>query len=215
MSIYEGISHILSPNKVSNPIWNYVVLSIAFISEGISWAIAYKEFRKENSEGNIIGAIRLSKDPTVFTVLLEDSAALAGLVVAFLGVFLGQIFNSPYLDGVASIIIGLILAAVSLFLARESKGLLLGESAGRKVIRRIREISESDPAVRAVQGLFTMHLGPDHILLNMNIEFDRKVNLSDLPSIIDRLEANIKKEYPVIDQIFIEVGSLKKEDSLK
>lgn len=210
MSIYEGLTHLSHPAEAGNPLVNYIVLAIAFISESISWGIAYKEFRKDNSNGNIVAAIRRSKDPTNYTVLLEDSAALAGLVVAFLGVFLGHYFKDPLIDGIASILIGFILCAVSLFLAYESKALLLGESASKEVVKRICEISEKDPDVKSVQGLLTMHFGPDHILLNMNIEFDKKVNLQDLPSVIDRLEEKIRKEYPEIDQIFIEAGAIKR-----
>lgn len=209
MSIYEGITHLLHPNKIEDPTLNYIVLAVAFISESISWIISYREFRKESQDKNLFSAIRASKNPTNYTVVMEDSAALAGLAVAFLGVYFGNKFNNPYFDGGASIIIGLILAAVSLFLARESKGLLLGESAGKQVVKRICEISEKDPAVKSVEGLLTMHFGPDHILLNMNVEFDKKVTLSDLPSVIDRLETKIRNEYPEIDQIFIEVGSIK------
>src|SRR5262249_31713382 len=122
MSIYEGVQHLRHPAPVADPFWNYAVLGFAAIFEGFAWFVAYREFRAANKEGGLLAAIRASKDPTGFTVLIEDSAAMLGLFVAFLGIFLGQQLKNPYADGVASILIGVILALVAILLASESKG---------------------------------------------------------------------------------------------
>jgi cation diffusion facilitator family transporter len=205
MSIYEGITHLLHPNEIRDPMLNYVVLAIAFVAEGISWVIALREFRHERQQTNFWRAFRSSKDPTIFTVLSEDSAALIGILVAFLGVYLGHRWQSPYPDAVASILIGLILAAVALFLAYESKELLVGESADPAVVKRIRDLTESDPGIQGVQRLLTMHLGPRQILLNMDLAFATGLTAAELPTVIARVEDRIRREFPEIGQIFIEV----------
>ena len=205
MSIYEGISHLLHPSEIRDPTWNYVVLAVAFVAEGISWLIALREFLHERQQTDFWRAFRSSKDPTVFTVLSEDSAALVGILIAFLGVYWGYRTRSPYPDAVASILIGLILAGVALFLASESKELLVGESADPVVVRRIRDLTESDPGIRAVQRLLTMHLGPRQVLLNMDLSFATGLKAAELPTVIARVEDRIRGEFPAIGQIFIEV----------
>ncbi|MEO0849158.1 MAG: cation diffusion facilitator family transporter, partial [Cyanobacteria bacterium J06648_1] len=129
MSIYEGIVHVNHPEPLSDPRWNYGVLGFAVIFEGYSWNVALQEFLRSKGEESFWRAIRASKDPTIFTILFEDTAALIGLFVAFLGVLGGHLLNNVYLDGVASIIIGVILCGVDLLLATESKDLLIGEGA--------------------------------------------------------------------------------------
>src|SRR5258706_5678288 len=129
MSMYEGIIHLLHPHPLRDPGWNYVVLSLAFLFESLSWIVAFREFRAVIGAQTLWQAVHTSKDPTTFTILLEDTAAIGGLIVAFIGVFLGHQFNNPYIDGSASLIIGAILASVALLLAYESKGLLVGEGA--------------------------------------------------------------------------------------
>lgn len=205
LSIYEGISHFLHPRVITDPTWNYAVLGIAFIAEGVSWSIAFREFMRNKRQSNFWKAFRASKDPSVYTVLSEDSAALAGVMVAYVGVYLGHRFQTPYPDAMASIIIGLILGAVAVFLAYESKDLLVGESADPYVVGRIREIAETDPGVRRVQRLLTMHFGPDQVLLNMDLAFSTQMTVSDLPKVIERVEENIRREFPEIQRIFIEV----------
>lgn len=205
MSFYEGIAHIFHPAEIRDPTWNYVVLGIAFITEGSSWTIAFREFLRQRRQKNLWRAFRASKDPSVYTVVSEDSAALAGLLVAFLGVFFGHRVENPLFDAIASIIIGSILGAVAVFLAYESKGLLLGESVDQEVKQRIREITENDPGVKQVQRLLTMHFGPDQVLLNMDLEFSLGVSAADLPQVIKRVEEGIRREFPEIRNIFIEV----------
>jgi cation diffusion facilitator family transporter len=137
MSMYEGISHLFHPNPLTNPLWNYVVLGSAIVFEGFVWVIAFKAFRAVQGGQSLWQAVRTSKDPTTFAVLFEDTAALLGLLVALLGVYFGHQFDNPYLDGTASIVIGLILAVVAMLLAYESKGLLVGESADTQAVAGI------------------------------------------------------------------------------
>ena len=210
MSIYEGITHLRHPAVIQNPAWNYVVLGIAFIAEGTSWAIALKKFLEKKRRGRgLWQALRASKNPAVFVVLAEDSAALAGILVAFLGVLLGHRLQNPYLDGTASIIIGLILATVAGFLAYESRDLLLGESADADVVQSIRKVAGADPAVLGVSHPLTMHFGPEQVLLNLDIEFRPDLSASEITAAVDRLEAGIRRERPSIKRIFIEAESLK------
>lgn len=210
MSIYEGISHIRHPALIVDPTWNYVVLGIAFIAEGTSWAIALNKLLKRKKAGQgIWDALRASKNPAVFVVLAEDSAALAGILVAFLGVLLGHTLRNPYLDGAASIIIGMILATVAGFLAYESRDLLVGESADADVLQSIRSLAEADPAVVGVSRPLTMHFGPEQVLLNLDIEFRPDLSASEITAAVDRLEAGIRKERPSIKRIFIEAESLR------
>jgi cation diffusion facilitator family transporter len=213
MSVYEGIIHVMHPQPVTDPVWSYIVLGVAFIAEGTSWVIALKEFSPSVEAKNAWQALRLSKDPAIFTVLAEDSAALAGIIVAFLGVFLGNFLSNPYLDGVASIIIGIILAAVAFFLAFESRDLIVGESAGSSMTKRICEIAQAEPGVRSVRKSLTMHFGPEQVLLAMEIEFKPDLSASDVASVIDRMETKIRQAMPQVVNIFIEAESLKPSSS--
>jgi cation diffusion facilitator family transporter len=205
MSVYKGINDMFHPNEIRDPVWNYAVLGIAFIAEGASWVIAFRAFWHHKRQGNLWRAFRASKDPSVFVVLSEDTAAIAGLIVAFMGVFLSHRMQWPYPDAMASILIGLILGTVAVILAYESKDLLVGESADPEVVRRIREIAGNDPGIRRVQRLLTMHFGPDQVLLNMDLEFTAGIAAADLPKVIERVEESIRREFPEIQRIFIEV----------
>jgi cation diffusion facilitator family transporter len=204
ISVYEGITHLQHPAKPIDPFWSYLVLSIAFVVEGISWMIALRELLARKSEEGFWHSLWTSKDPTIFTVLAEDSAALGGLIIAFLGIFLSHELNLPVLDAVSSILIGVLLAGVAVYLIFESKGLLIGESADPHVIRRIREIAEADVAVKEVRKALTMHFGPDTILLNMAIEFQPHLSAAELAHTVDRLEEKIRSAMPGVTQIFIE-----------
>ena len=145
ISAYEGLLHILDPEPVESPVWNYSVLGLAVLFEGYSLYIAFKAFQSAKGDKDFWHSIRTSKGPTTFTVLFEDSAAMLGLLVALLGVYLAHNFNNPYFDGAASIGIGIILAAVAVFLAYETKGLLVGEGADPEMLGDIRRLAESDP----------------------------------------------------------------------
>lgn len=208
MSIYEGINHLLYPAPLEDPLWNYVVLGLAVVFEGFSWSIALRELIADKGEENIWQAIRSSKDPTIFTILLEDSAALLGLAIAFLGVFLGHLLNNVYLDGVASIVIGVILIIVSVFLIYESKGLLIGEGANPQTVASIAKITQADPAVSKVVRVLTLYFGPQEVLLNLEIQFQPNLSTEKLALAIERLEKQIRQEHPEIKRIFIEAKSI-------
>lgn len=213
ISLYEGITHLLNPHPLENPLWNYIVLGVAVLFEGYSWTVALKAFLPYKGNQSFWQAIRTSKDPTTFTVLFEDSAALLGLVVAFVGVFFGHLLNNPYFDGIASIVIGLILAVVALWLAYESRGLLLGESAKSEIVKSIQSIAEKDPAVDRVARPLTMHLGRNEVLLNLEINFHQKLSIEEVVSAVNRIEKAIRKQHSDIKQIFIEAKSLTESHS--
>jgi divalent metal cation (Fe/Co/Zn/Cd) transporter len=209
MSIYEGITHLQHPAIMRNPTWNYVVLGIAFVAEGTSWAIALKKLlASKKPRQSLWRALRASKNPAAFVVLAEDTAALVGIAVAFLGVLLGHRLRNPYLDGAASIVIGLILTTVATFLVYESRDLLVGESADEDVVQSIRKLAEADPAVVGVSRPLTMHFGPERVQLNLDIEFRPDLSASEVTAAVDRLEASIRRERPNVKRIFIEAESL-------
>jgi cation diffusion facilitator family transporter len=214
LAVHEGISHLKHPEIPSHPGWNYAVLALAAVFDFFSWRISYRELRarkdpNESTWDEIIGG----KDPTVFTVFLEDSAGLLGVLLAFLAIFFGRQFNNPYLDPIASIVIGLVLAVLAVFLGRESGELLVGERTNRARIEHLNEIIRADPAVEEVGDLLTMQLGPEQVLLTVNIQFRRKLTLEQLESAIERIEARIRREQPSVQRIFIEAESFKPEKS--
>lgn len=208
MSIYEGIGHLLQPEPLEDPMWNYIVLGIAFLFEGFSWTVSLKALLANKREQSIWHAVRASKDPTIFSVLFEDTAALMGLTVAFIGVFFGHLFNNLYLDGTASVTIGVILAIVALLLAYECKGLLVGESANSQVVKSIRALIVTDPAVAGVLRVLTLQFGPHEILLNLDIQFQQNLSAEQVASAVTRIEEQIRKQHSDIKQIFIEAKSL-------
>jgi divalent metal cation (Fe/Co/Zn/Cd) transporter len=208
MAIYEGITHLRHPRPLTDLITNYIVLGIAFVAESISFTIALKAIWATSGNQGLWQAVHTSKDPTVFVVLFEDSAALAGLVVAFCGVFFGHLFHMPSLDGIASLVIGSILALVGVLLARESQGLLLGESAAAEIVQSIQRLAAGEPAVERIQPPLTMHFGPHDVLLNMVLHFRRGLSGAELVATVDRLEKAIRAEHPSIKHIFIEAEAL-------
>ena len=209
MSVYEGVTHLAHPNHNQDPTWNYVVLGLAIIFESASFYFAFKAFRKEMGRQGVLQTIHASKDPTTFTILFEDTAALLGLLVAFAGIFLGHALNNPYLDGVASITIGVILGVVAGFLAYESKGLLIGEGVDQQTLNSIRKIAREDPAVVKVRKALTMHFGPHDVLLTLDIHFQEKLTAAEISAAVDHLEKKIRDQHPEIKHIFIEAKSLR------
>ena len=207
MSVYEGITHLTHPHR-GDPTWSYVVLGLAFAFESVSAFLAFKAFSKELKGSGVFKTIMRSKDPTTFTVLFEDSAALAGLIVAFLGILLGDLLENPYLDGVASIVIGLILATVAVFLAYETKGLLIGEAVDPETLASVRAITAEDHAVKQVRKSLTMHFGPNEVLLTLDVEFKPQLSATDIADAINRVEASIRARHPEIHHIFIEAKAL-------
>jgi len=204
VSIYKGVHHLLHPVPIQNPFINYIVLALAMLFEGAAWYFALTEFTKAKGKWGYLRAVQRGKDPTMFVVLFEDSAAMLGLVVAFLGIFLSQITANPYYDGVASIIIGLILAGTAAWLAFETKSLLIGESANTEVIQGIRKIAQSYDNIQHVNEILTLHMGPDFILLNLSVDFDNAASAGEVEKTIAQLDGEIKQAYPRIKRIFVE-----------
>lgn len=204
ISFYEGIVHIQHPEEIKNPMWNYVVLGIAFLFDGASFVTAWKEFKRQRGDSTFWAAVKKSKDPSTFVVLFEDAADLLGLIVAFLGVFLGHLYKNPYLDGAASIIIGIILASISVILARESRSLLMGESAGHTTLQGVVRVTEANPAIVKVIRHLSMFMGPEEIVLLLVVTFRENMTAPEVSDTIVRLRDEIQKEYPFFRQIFIQ-----------
>lgn len=207
VSIYEGIQKVIHPHEIASPIINYIVLTLAMVFEGVAWWIAYKEFATRKGKRGLFQAVKESKDPTVFTVLFEDTAAMLGLIVAFVGIFLSQYLGLPWLDGAASILIGLILAATAMLLAYETMGLLIGEAAAPEVVETIEKLVAEVPSVVNLNEIRTLHRGPDDILLALSLDFDDEVKAGKVETAIYELELKIKERFPVVKRLFIEVQS--------
>ncbi|HWO41427.1 MAG TPA: cation diffusion facilitator family transporter [Candidatus Eisenbacteria bacterium] len=208
VSIYEGILHLLHPSPLEDPFWNYVVLGIAIVFEAIVFVVAYRQFQKVKGGQTAWQTIRSSKDPTTFVVLFEDAAAMAGLIAAAVGIFLGHYFHNPYFDGAASIVIGSILAAVALFIGYEAKGLLVGEGADAETLAGIKDLVETDRAIKSVERPLTMYFGPHAALLTMDVQFHQSLSGKEREAAIERVEKAIRGRYPDIRHIFIEARSI-------
>lgn len=205
VSCYEGIQHLRHPAEMTRPVVNYVVLGIAALFEATSWTVAFREFRAAKGPRGYFEAVRRGKDPTTFAVLFEDSAALAGIAVAFAGVAAGHATGDPRFDGAASLVIGAILAFTAFLLARETKGLLIGESANREVVAKIRELARRYPEVPRVHEILTMHMGPNFILANIALELACDAPRERAHEILDSLDRDIKRADPRVKRVFVEV----------
>ena len=212
VSIYEGITHILHPEQIQNPVWNYAVLGLSFIFEGTTWYFGWLAFSKMRRGRSIIEAMQESKDPTSFTVVLEDSTALIGLVIAFFGVLLGHEFNMPYFDGAASVLIGVLLCCVALFLGAESRSLLIGEAVSKEALNAIREIAESDPNVEKALKILSIYVGPEDVAVTLELKFKKDVTAVQLRHAVRRIERAIREKYPRIKNVFYEAESLSEKD---
>lgn len=211
MSLYEGIKHIQHPTKMGDPTLNYIILGLAIVFEGAALIFALKSFndaRRRRGRRNFWTAIQQSKDPASFAVIFEDTAALIGLLIAFLGIFLSQTLDQPIWDGVASLLIGFLLAGIAVFLATETKALLIGEAAFPEVRESIEAIVVGDEGVNRMNPPLTMHMGPDDILLALDVEFEDELSADGIEAAIQRIEAALKEKHPQIKRIFIEARSL-------
>jgi len=216
LAIHQGISTWSKRAGESTLTWNYVVLGIALLFDAYSWRVSYRELRSRRHPGQTTWAeILSSKDPTVYTVFLEDSAGIVGTIIAFAGITLAHYYHDARFDAAGSLLIGSLLAGLAVLLGRESGALLVGEAANSRHIRRIREIIQRDPAVERVGDLLTMHLGPDEVLLNADISFRSSLDVRELESAIDRLEKAIREQEPNIARIFIEAEALRGDERRK
>jgi len=203
VSFYEGVAHIRHPEEIRNPTVNYVVLGLSMVFEGATWLVALREFRRTKGNLGYFEAVRRSKDPSVFTILFEDTAALLGLFIALAGVTGAHLLRMPELDGVASIGISLVLATTAIFLARETKGLLMGEAASPEVQRRVLAIVQADPAIDKANGVLTVHLGPTQIVVGLSAEFEDALRTPEIEACVERLEQRLKAEVPEITGVFV------------
>jgi cation diffusion facilitator family transporter len=209
VSAYEGILRLLRPSPPESSVWNYAVLGIAAIFESGSLIVGLRQLREEYPNRTFFRVLRRSKDPTIFTVVLEDVAALIGLVIAFLGVYLSGRFRTSTFDGIASILIGVLLMGVALLLVRESKGLLTGEAADVEMQRGIREVLEADRDVSRVNPPLTMYFGPNTIMLAAEIQFRSDATAGEVARAVDRLESAVRRRWPKVKRIFIEAESIR------
>lgn len=212
ISFYEGITKLADPHPVTSFGINYAVLAAAMVFEGIAWTVAFREFNRVRGKGGILTEVRRSKDPTVFTVLFEDTAAMLGLVAAFIGLLATQFLQIAWADAAASIAISVILALTALGLAYETKSLLTGEAASAATVEAIRQMALAEPAVRAVNELRTVHFGPNDILATISLDFADRSGLDDIEQTVTRLERQIKERFPAIARVFIEAQAREHHD---
>ncbi|HET7308092.1 MAG TPA: cation diffusion facilitator family transporter [Gammaproteobacteria bacterium] len=203
-SVYDGVQHIVRGSPLEDARVSYIVLGLALVFEGSSWGFAVYNFSKEKGRRSYFEAIRRGKDPTMFMVIFEDTAAILGIAVAFLGVFLTMHTGDEVFDGIASILIGVILGVTAALLGREVKGLLIGESANRPVVRGIRELALSFPEIEAIHETLTMHVGPNFILVNISVAFKDDINAHQVADAAARLDSEIKARFRHVKRVFIE-----------
>ena len=210
VSIYKGWQHVTHPTTIDNVAINYLVLGFALIFEAGALWVAFKEFNRSRGSLGIMQAITRGKDPTLFVVVFEDSAALLGLLIALIGIFLFQVTGNPLFDGLASICIGVVLILTALVLAMESKSLLIGESADPQVVAEIRELLSTDDRVSSVNEIATLHMGPEFIVATVSIDFIDALSAEQLESAVTELNRRIKAIDNRLRRVFIEAE--RKED---
>ncbi|KQS05293.1 cation transporter [Sphingomonas sp. Leaf357] len=203
VSIYEGYTHILEPEPLRDPLINYIVLGVAFAMEGTSWCIAMREFSASKGNTGWWQAVRRSKDPAGFIILFEDSAALAGLIIAGVGVWASHAYADARIDGIASIAIGVILALVAALLAREAKGLLIGEGADPAVVAKVRAVVDRQKAITHVNHVRTIHTAPDSIFVAISADFEDRLTMGEAENLIERIEDELRVAEPMLSSIYI------------
>ncbi len=211
VSMYEGIHRILEitpETTLGDPTLNYVIIAISAVIEGISLSVALREFNAARGKVKPLRFIRDAKDPSLFTVVLEDSAALTGLALAFLGTFLGHVTGNPYYDGIAAVLIGLLLAGVAVILLRETKGLIIGEGLSGEELKRMAKIIEANPNVVKCGRILSLYLGPHDLLVTVDVTFDDAVERVSIDHTIDSIERAIVAAFPQTTRIFIEPENL-------
>jgi cation diffusion facilitator family transporter len=208
MSIITGISHLAEPQPPANAAWNYAVLGIAMVFEGSSWWFGLKAFQAELRGRGVFETIHATKNPANFAVLLEDSAALIGLVFAIAGIFLAEKLDQPWIDGATSILIGLLLCCVSFVMVFESKELLVGEGMEKATLERLKLLVQAEPAIESVEKLTTMYLGPEEVMLAITLRFRTGTTLTALRDALTRIKSQIHERYPRIRHIFVDSAAI-------
>jgi cation diffusion facilitator family transporter len=203
VSIYEGIIHIAHPEEAVSPLIAYAVLLIAFLLEGWSTLEAFREFKLAKGKVGWFEAIRRSKDPASFIVLLENGAAMAGIIAAAAGLMLSQLTSDPFYDGAASVVIGIILGITAMVLAYESKGLLIGEAADPELVRGLRKLACDKPGIVGVGHVITIHSAPDQITAMVNVDFLDSISAGDVERIVHEIEVEAHKRWPAVKRLFV------------
>ena len=203
VSIYQGIQHLQHPEPMERPLVNYVVFGLSLVFEGYTWWVAVKAFRATKGDQGWFQAFKSSKDASTLTVLLEDSAALLGLMLGLVGISLALLLDDPRFDGYASIGIGLVLVATSILLARETKALLLGEAAHPKLRASLMRIADADSAVRCANGVITTQMGPNSVVAALSVEFEDALTTPEVESCINRIEAAVRDEHPDVVALYV------------
>jgi cation diffusion facilitator family transporter len=203
VSVFQGIDRIRHPAPIADPLINYVVLGLSLLFEAASWSVAFREFNILRGTRDYLEAVRESKDPNTFVVLFEDSAALLGLLIALAGTYASEALEAPVFDGVASLAIGFVLAVISVFLARESKGLLIGEAARPALVRAICRLAADQPGIERANGVVSVHLAPDQVFVALSIEFADELTAPEIEDAVAGLEARAKAVYPEVAALFV------------
>lgn len=207
ISIYKGIHHILHPEPIKSIGINYIILSLAIVFEGCAFAVAFKQFNKVRGKMGYFKAVATGKDPTLFVVLFEDAAAMAGLIVAMIGIWLADTTGIYEFDGIASVVIGFILAGTAIWLAIETKSLLIGEAARPEIVAGIREIINEFDMIDQVNEVRTVHMGPEYILATISADFKDETRAGDLEKANSEMDRRIKAAFPNVKHTFIEAES--------
>ena len=209
ISMYEGLHRLHNPKPIENISINYIVLGLAILFESVAWMLAFREFNSVRGKWGVFEAIKRAKDPSLFVVLFEDTAAILGLLVALFANIISHQSGLFIFDAIASIIIGVILGGTAVWLAYETKGLLIGESANIHVVNGIRSITASFEEIDHINEVLTMHMGPDFILVNISVDFVDPISADNLEKVIQRLDETVKKQYPNVKRIFVEAEARK------
>ncbi|HEU4708635.1 MAG TPA: cation diffusion facilitator family transporter, partial [Methylophilaceae bacterium] len=204
ISAYEGVMHMRNPEPMTDPMWNYIVLAAAFVFEGISFSIGIHAAWQQKGNRPLWQSLHVSKDPGTFTVVAEDSAALLGILIAAAGIYASHRLNMPILDGAASLAIGILLAGVAMVLIYESRGLLIGEGIDRKTAEAIRALATEDNTVQTAAPPLSMYLGPEDVLLTLDVEFRQDASTDEISAATRRIEQQIRERFPRIKRIYIE-----------
>ena len=204
VSVNHGLHRISHPEPIAHVWVNYLVLGLSMLFEGAAWMVAFKEFNRQRGDRSILKELFSSKDPTVFTVLFEDTAAMAGLLIALLGVFLSQALDMPMIDGIASIGVGAVLAVTAGFLAFESHSLLTGESVYPETRASIARLAVAEPEVERLNQALTMHFGPQDVLCALSLDFRDSISAGDVERAVTRIEKAIKAAHPEVTRVFVE-----------
>ncbi|HUT49007.1 MAG TPA: cation diffusion facilitator family transporter [Alphaproteobacteria bacterium] len=215
VSLYEGVVKIRNPHPIERAWINYIVLVVAFVFEAGAWLLAWRAFAERKGKRGLFQAMRVSKDPTVFTVLLEDTAAMAGIIVAFAGILAADLTGALWLDGLATLLIGVILALVAVFLAYETKGLLIGEAASPATVQGLRKLIKESDGVLKLHELRTVHFGPDDILVAVSVDFEDRLDSRAVEIAVTQMEAAILEKYPRVERVFIEAQSPRDRAALR